>query len=83
MYVSNESIQNQCIAKCQELSQNIALDSQCILDPIPDTEWVCDIAHSPRAAEDNLPENQCAAFRNGTAKHFIELTPECKLIRMG
>jgi len=53
----------------------------CLLDPIPqDSNWVCDIAHNPRQAIDNEKENQCNAWHNGTAKHFIELTPECEFI---
>ncbi len=43
--------------------------------------WVCDVAHNPREEIDNFPENQCEAFRNGTAKHFVELDTECNLIR--
>lgn len=43
--------------------------------------WVADIAHSPRQAVDDLPENQCSAYRDGTAKHFVELDPEGNLIR--
>lgn len=44
--------------------------------------WVVDIAHSsPRLLVDDLPENQCSAYREGTAKHFVELDPEGNLIR--
>ena len=43
--------------------------------------WVADIAHSPRQAVDDLPENQCSAYRDGTAKHFVELDPEGNVIR--
>lgn len=35
--------------------------------------WVADIAHDPRRAIDDLPENQCQAFREGRARHFVEL----------
>lgn len=35
--------------------------------------WVADVAHNPRQPMDDLPENQCAAFREGRAKHFVEL----------
>jgi hypothetical protein len=44
-------------------------------------DWVCDVAHSPRAPVDNLPENQCADFREGRAHHFVEVTPECGFLR--
>jgi len=46
---------------------------------IPD--WVADIAHNPRQAVDDQPENQCSAYRDGTAHHFVELDPEGNLIR--
>jgi hypothetical protein len=48
-------------------------------DLIPD--WVADIAHNPRTAADDKPENQCPAYRNGTAHHFVELDPLGNLIR--
>lgn len=43
--------------------------------------WVLDIAHSPRLALDDLPENQCPAYREGRAKHFVELDLDGNLIR--
>lgn len=46
---------------------------------IPD--WVGDIAHNPRTAADDLPENQCSAYRAGTAHHFVELDQAGNLIR--
>lgn len=45
-------------------------------------DWVADIAHDPRVPDDDNPENQCAEFRTGKATHFVELTPEGKLIRV-
>ena len=55
----------------------------CIGDPLSDfTDWVCDIAHSPRIAEiDNLSDNQCSAYREGRANHFVEVDTNCNLIR--
>jgi len=44
--------------------------------------WALDIAHSPRQAIDDQPENQCASYREGRVKHFIELDPAGKFIRM-
>ena len=44
-------------------------------------DWVADIAHNPREAVDNLPENQCQNYRNGTAHHFVELDPSGNVIR--
>jgi len=44
-------------------------------------DWVCDVAHSPRVPGDDLPENQCAAYLNGTARHFVEVSQDCQFIR--
>jgi hypothetical protein len=43
--------------------------------------WVADVAHDPRQEVDDLPENQCEAYRSGEAEHFVELDPEGELIR--
>lgn len=43
--------------------------------------WVVDIAHSPRLPIDDLPENQCPAYREGRAQHFVELDLDGNLIR--
>ena len=54
----------------------------CLLDPIPnEPDWVCDVAHSPRTGVDNNPHNQCQDYLTGKAHHFVEVSPECKLIR--
>ncbi len=50
------------------------------LDAWEMTDWVCDIAHSPRQAIDDQPVNQCPEY-GVTARHFVELDPECGLIR--
>lgn len=73
-----------CIAACENyLKTGNTLDvGPCLMNPIPKTEWVCDVAHSPRMPIDNIAENQCSAFNVGTASHFIEVTPDCKFIRM-
>ena len=49
-------------------------------DLLPD--WVVDIAHNPRQKIDDLPANQCAAFLEGRAKHFVELDPQGNVIRV-
>jgi hypothetical protein len=52
----------------------------CLSDALmPD--WVLDVAHNPRQAMDDLPSNQCPSFREGRAKHFVELDLEGNLIR--
>lgn len=43
--------------------------------------WVVDIVHSPRVEIDDLPQNQCAAFLEGRAKHFVELDLDGNLVR--
>lgn len=43
--------------------------------------WVLDIAHSPRLPIDDLSENQCSSFRDGSAQHFVELDVNGNLIR--
>lgn len=56
-------------------------DGPCLSNNIfPD--WVVDIAHNPRQPIDDITENQCSAFREGKAHHFIELDPNGNLIRM-
>jgi hypothetical protein len=44
--------------------------------------WVVDIVHSPRIAMDDQPQNQCPAYIEGRAKHFIELDPNGNLVRV-
>lgn len=45
-------------------------------------DWVADLVHNPRAEMDNLPENQCPAFLEGRATHFVELDVEGEVIRV-
>ncbi|MEM4703339.1 MAG: hypothetical protein QXP53_02555 [Candidatus Pacearchaeota archaeon] len=75
---------DECKQVCQlALNQGRNLSNgPCLLDPMSNSAWVCDIAHTPRQNIDNLLENQCNAYRNGTSTHFIELTPECELIKV-
>lgn len=42
--------------------------------------WVIDVAHDPRQAIDDRPENQCPAFSEGRADKFVELAPDGSLI---
>lgn len=44
-------------------------------------DWVADIAHNPREKKDDLPGNQCPAYLEGRAHHFVELDSEGNLIR--
>ncbi len=45
------------------------------------SNWVCDVAHSPRKAVDNLKENQCPEYGT-TASNFVEVDEQCNLIRV-
>lgn len=45
-------------------------------------DWVCDIAHKPRLDVDNKEKNQCKAFKNGVANHFVEVDENCGFIRL-
>jgi hypothetical protein len=79
------SIENECINLCnsvkskQDLSNGPCLSDTDINWNIED--WVCDVAHSPRQDVDNLPENQCLSYREGKTQHFVEVDPDCNLIR--
>ena len=68
-----------CISSCEtyqgDLSVGPCLDGDIIND------WACDVAHSPREDIDNLVENQCETYREGLSTHFVEVTPDCSLIR--
>lgn len=44
--------------------------------------WVADMVHLPRQPIDDLPENQCSAYLEGRAKHFVELDLDGNLIRV-
>ena len=43
--------------------------------------WVVDVVHSPRQDIDDLSQNQCAAYLEGSSKHFVELDLMGNLIR--
>jgi len=70
-----------CMQLCQQAKANgTDLGSgPCVSNNIIDG-WVCDVAHSPRTAADDLAANQCPAFGD-TASHFVEVDPECSFIR--
>lgn len=74
-----------CIALCEKaLSEGTDLGKgPCLSSNNPEwnfDQWVCDVAHKPRKAVDNDPKNQCPEF-NVSASNFVEVSPECKLIR--
>ena len=65
----------QKVAQGADLSRGPCLAEEVVPD------WCVDIAHNPRQPVDDLPENQCASFREGRVHHFVELDPEGNLIR--
>ena len=83
IYDRESQAKQKCVNLCASATQDLQA-GPCLSDNNPNwnvPDWVCDVAHSPRTIEDNITENQCSAFRNGTAKHFVEVTPDCQLIR--
>lgn len=73
-----------CIKICKEalVNKQDLSNGPCLGNPLENLkDWVCDVAHWPRQEIDNLPENQCSAFREGRAKHFIEVDVNCNFIR--
>ncbi|MCX6695466.1 MAG: hypothetical protein NTU61_04150 [Candidatus Altiarchaeota archaeon] len=71
-----------CILKCQSVKVSEDLDiGPCLSDDIKE-DWVCDVAHIPRHLEDNEAKNQCIAFNEGKAHHFVELNDKCEVLRV-
>jgi len=68
-----------CIELCQSFKGDLS-SGPCLSNEII-SNWVCDVAHSPRQAVDNLEENQCSAYRESLAKHFVEVDANCDFIR--
>ncbi len=80
----NNDYSRMCIDLCKTArADGVNLSrGPCLANPIKNTDWVCDVAHNPREMVDNMPENQCSAFRDGTAHHFVEVDESCKIIRV-
>lgn len=82
----NESDRDKAIQMAKQLfeqkkSEGIDLSNgPCLSEEIiPD--WCVDVAHNPRQAIDNQPQNQCRSYREGRVHHFVELDPQGNLIR--
>lgn len=74
-----------CIEACRQaiLGGIDMTNGPCLLNPIEEIpNWVCDVVHNPRQEIDNLPENQCSLFREEKAKHFVEVSINCELVRV-
>jgi type II secretory pathway pseudopilin PulG len=73
-----------CVNACKQamIAGKDLSNGPCLLNPIPELkDWVCDVAHWPRQPVDNLAENQCSYFREGKARHFVEVDIACNFIR--
>lgn len=80
---ANQEAASLCNQICKSYDKNLS-NGPCLSGNNPDwtvNDWVCDVAHSLRQPVDDLPENQCSAFREGKASHFVEVDMECNLIR--
>ena len=74
--------EEKCVAKCLDMKNKLDYTMGPCLENEIAPDWVCDIAHSPRKAIDNFPSNQCSAFRDEKAHHFVEVDPDCNVIRV-
>jgi len=73
----------QCVSICTsaKLNGTDMSNGPCLAQNYVD-DWVCDVAHLPRQPCDNLPENQCQAYRDGNAHHFVEVNEGCEVIKV-
>jgi len=78
---ADQLARQECISLCrQKLNEGMDLSAgPCLSESIVE-DWVCDVAHSPRADVDDDPANQCSSFGD-TANHFVEVSPKCEFIR--
>ncbi len=76
------SVIEKCISLCEEAREKgIDLSKGPCLSNNLAPGWVCDVAHWPREAVDNDPENQCSEYGK-SAWAFVEVGPDCKPIRV-
>lgn len=81
-FVSVEDVITRCIEECKSRKNTEDFTrGPCLSNEIA-PGWVCDIAHDPRQDIDNKPENQCSAYREGKAQHFVELDENCDIIKV-
>jgi len=77
-----QQVYQEAVDKKMDLSKGPCLSNDLYGNPqVPSTMWVLDIAHDPRQAVDDLPENQCSAFLQGKAMHFIEMNSQGEVMR--
>ncbi len=63
----------------KEKNKSAEFNSQCLGTCL---DYSVDIVHIPRTSEDNKIENQCADYRNGITKSFIELDRNGEIVRV-
>jgi hypothetical protein len=74
---------NQSIALYKE-QKKLGLDftlGPCLTNALME-DWVADLVHNPRLPIDDAPENQCVAYVEGGAKHFVELDLNGNVVRV-
>lgn len=81
--VEIELAKQSCISLCEEYSEDKTA-GPCLSDVMEweIDNWVCDIAHDPREPVDDQLANQCAAYHDGKASHFVEVEEDCKVIQV-
>lgn len=76
-----------CISLCKANKDNLKnIESgPCLSDlfKYDVNDYVCDIVNDPRLEVDNLPENQCKEYLNGSKKKFVEVNTKCEFVRVG
>jgi hypothetical protein len=45
------------------------------------SDWVADVVHNPRQPIDDLPQNQCSQYNDGTVHHFVEVDTNGNFVR--
>ena len=77
--IAKERCTEQCI-KAQGLGRDLS-EGPCLSNEIVEG-WVCDVVHSPRVSLiDDKAQNQCSAYSEHKATHFVEVSPLCKIVR--
>lgn len=66
----------------QRLAEGMSMENGPCLTNDLKPGWVVDIVHNPRQTVDDLEENQCAAYMEGRAQHFIELDLKGNIVRV-
>ena len=71
----------EAVARGDDLTAGPCLSNGLFPGAAPEDQWVVDMAHDPRLAQDNFEVNQCSAYVRGDAKHYVELDERGELIK--